>query len=133
MISNLGACPTPTTTTTTSAGTASLDWSFTEINGANGTMDIYVNGDIVESRSTNSSGIWTGLNVGDEIYVDINVTGCNEVGSTFANAYVTGIISDAACDENVTFLTSTIYTVQPGDIGDVLTLDLFASCDTGCI
>lgn len=132
LLENLGACPTTTTTTTTSS-TTELDWSFTEIGGANGTIDIYVNGSAVISESTNASGIWTGLVVGDEIYYDINVTGCNTSPNTFANAYGIGIVTDAACDENVTFLSSAVYIVQPGDIGTTLSLDLYASCNAACI
>jgi len=123
---------TSTTTTTTPPGTAELDWSFTESGGANANMDIYVNGMSAESRSTTSSGTITGLEVGDEIYYDLNVTACTSP-SGFANAYSFGIISDASCDESVTFISSAVYTVQPGDIGTTLTLDLFGSCESACL
>jgi hypothetical protein len=124
---------TPTTTTTTVApGTADLDWSFSETGGANANMDIYVNGMSVESRSTTSNGTITNLVEGDEIYYDLNVTGCTG-GSGYANAYSFGIISDASCDESVTFISSATYTVQPGDIGTTLTLDLFGDCQSGCV
>ena len=122
----------PTTTTTTEAPTATLDWSFTESGGANGTMDIYINGISAVSRNATSNGTETGLVEGDEIYYDLNVTGCTG-GSSFANAYSLGIIVDAACDESVTFISSAVYTVQAGDLGTTLNLDLFASCDSGCI
>jgi hypothetical protein len=122
----------PTTTTTTAAG-ANLDWSFTESRGANGTMDIYINGVSVINASTTTSGLWTGLQVGDEIYVDINVTGCTGPTYNFANGYSIGIITNGTCDESVTFYSSTIYTVTSGDIGTTLNLDLYASCDGACV
>jgi len=118
--------------TTSSAATADLDWTFSETGGANGTMDIYVNGSNVESRNATSNGTWTGLEEGDQIYVDISVTGCSG-GNIKANAYTLGIIADAACADNTTSLTSYTYTVQPGDIGTTLSLDCFASCDAGCV
>ena len=123
---------TTSTTTTAAPATATLSWSFTESGGANGNMDIYINGINVVSRNANSSGIETGLVEGDEIYYDINVTACTG-GNNFANAYSTGIIADASCNETATSLTSTIYTVQAGDIGNTINLGLFALCDTGCI
>jgi hypothetical protein len=125
----------PTTTispTTLAPTTANLNWSFAELNGGNGTMDIYVNGSIVESRSITSTGTWTGLQVGDVIYAEINVTGCSG-GNEYANAYTTGIIIDASCDLGVTFLSTATYTVVSGDLGTTLTLGMFATCDGGCV
>jgi hypothetical protein len=122
---------TSTTSTTTAAG-ANLDWTFSELNGANGTMDINVNGIAVESRSVNSNGTITGLQVGDEIQIDINVVGCSGIND-FANAYSYGIIADGTCDESVTFYSSGVYVVTSGDIGTTLELDMFAACDGGCV
>lgn len=122
---------TTTSTTTAAPGTAELDWSFTE-SGGNGTIDIYLNGMSAVSRNATSNGTITGLVAGDEIYYDINQGSCTG-GNNFANAYSFGIISDASCDESVTFLSSAVYTVQPGDIGTTLTLDLFGACDSGCV
>jgi len=119
-------------TTTLAPTTANLNWSFAEFNGGNGTMDIYVNGSIVESRSITSTGTWTGLEVGDVIYAEINVTGCGDPND-YANAYTTGIIIDASCDLGVTFLSTGTYTVVSGDLGTTLTLDLVARCDVACV
>jgi len=96
-------------------------------------MDIYVNGSVVESLSYNSSGTWTGLHSGDEIYAELNVSSCTEVGSTTANAYTLGIIVDASCGAAVTGLTTTTYTVNSGDLGNTIILQGFASCDSGCL
>lgn len=118
--------------TTSSASTADLDWSFTITGGPTATMDIYVNSSVVESRNATSSGLWTGLVSGDQIYVEINASGCSG-GNIKANAYTLGIIADASCADNTTGLTTYTYTVQPGDIGTTLSLDCFAACDSGCI
>lgn len=111
--------------------TAILDWSFTET-ATSGTMDIYVNGINVESRNATSNGTWTGLVVGDEIYVEIITGGCTGISGK-ANAYTDGIIVDAACDDSFVDLVTTIYTVQPIDIGTTLVLDCFALCSEGCV
>jgi hypothetical protein len=125
---------TTTSTTTTTSGGATLAWSYSETGGANGTMDLYVNGFAVESRSSTSSGTRT-VYVGDTIYVDLQiVTPCGSP-DTYANVYTTGnIINDANCANNAgVSLTTGTYTVVSGDIGSTLTLNTFASCDGGCI
>ena len=116
------------------SGTATLAWSFSITGGPTADMDIYINGVNVESRNATSSGTETGLVVGDEIYVDMNATGCSGFNDT-ANVYTSGIISDNGNCPNAgtSSLTSNIYTVQPGDIGTTLSLDLFANCDSGCV
>jgi hypothetical protein len=122
------------TTTTTAAPSATLNWSYTETGGANGTMDLYINGFAVESRSSTSSGTRT-VYVGDTIYVDLQiVTACGSP-DTYANVYTLGnIIGDSNCANNAgVSLTTSTYTVVSGDIGSTLTLNTFASCDGGCI
>ena len=120
----LGVCASPPTT-------ASLAWTFSETGGSTGNMDLYVNGSIVESRSTTSSGTYT-VSLGDTINVEISSSGC--VGlNNIANAYCTGIITDAACAAVATNLFTAVYTVVSGDLGTTLNLDTFASCDGGCI
>lgn len=116
---------------TGSSSTANVDWSYSITGGATGTMDIYLNGSIVESRSYTSSNTFQ-VSVGDTINVEINTSGCTG-GSGTANAYCTGIINDAACATSVTGLTSYTYTVVSGDIGTTLNLDSFSSCDSGCV
>ena len=122
----LGTCAAPPTT-------ASLAWSFSETGGASGTMDLYVNGSIVESRSTTSSGTYT-VSVGDTINVEINCTQCTVGFDTFANSYCTGIITDADCANNAAAnIFTSVYTVLSGDLGTTLHLDSFAHCDSGCV
>jgi hypothetical protein len=121
------------TTTTTSVG-ATLNWSYSETGGANGTMDLYVNGFAVESRSSTASGTRT-VYPGDTIYVELQiVTPCGSP-DTYANVYTTGnILNDANCANNAgVSLTTGTYTVVSGDIGSTLVLYTFASCDGGCV
>jgi hypothetical protein len=113
------------------SGSATLAWTFSEMGGATGVMDISVNGVNVESRNYTSAGTYF-VNVGDTIEVEINVSGCYGF-NTKANAYCTGIINDAACGDYITGLNSTLYTVVSGDIGTTLDLDNFATCDSACV
>jgi hypothetical protein len=112
---------------------ATLAWSFSELAGGNGFMDIYINGFAVESRSSTSSGTII-VYVGDDIYVDINCDQCFGGGNTYANAYCDGIINEADCSNTTNaFLSTTTYTVVSGDIGTTLNLNTFAICDSACI
>jgi hypothetical protein len=109
---------------------ATLAWSFTESGGARGTMYLYVNGSIVESRSNTSSGTYT-VYVGDTINVEVN---CDECGLNYSNAYCTGIINDADCVQaGVANIVTSVYTVVSGDSGNTLNLNTFTACDTACI
>jgi hypothetical protein len=122
--------PTPAPT----GSTANLAWSYTETGGANGTMDLYVNGFAVESRSSTASGTRS-VNVGDTIYVDLQIVTACSAPDTYANIEVNGnILTDQDCANNAgVSLTTSTYTVVSGDIGSTLTLNTFASCDGGCL
>jgi len=123
---------TTTSTTTTTSGGATLAWTYSVTGGpTTNYMYIYVNGSIVETRSNTASGNYT-VYVGDTINVEIGASGCSG-GDNKANAYCSGIISDAACGTGITSLFSATYTVVSGNIGNVLHLDSFASCDAGCL
>jgi hypothetical protein len=123
-----------TGSTPPATGSADLDWSYSETGGANGTMDLYINGFAVESRSSTASGTET-VYVGDTIYVELQiVTACGSP-DTYANIEVNGnILTDQDCANNAgVSLTTSTYTVVSGDIGSTLTLNTFASCDGGCL
>lgn len=123
---------TSTTTTTAPPGSATLAWSFSELGGALGQMDLYVNGSIVESRSNTSSGTYT-VYVGDTINVEVNCSGCGGIND-YANAYCTGIINDADCViDDIASIFTAVYTVQLADVGTTLNLDNFAVCSGGCL
>ena len=116
------------------SGTANLAWSYSETGGANGNMDLYVNGSIVENRTSTASGT-RNVNVGDTINVELQIlTACGSP-DTYANVYTTGnIINEANCANNAgVSLFTAVYTVVSGDIGSTLTLNTFASCDGGCL
>jgi hypothetical protein len=113
--------------------TASLSWSFTEAGGSVGTMDLYVNGSIVESRSTTASGTRT-VSLGDTINVQVTCDQCIGGGGTYANAYCTGINTDADCSSiGAASIFTSVYTVVSGDLGTTLNLNTFAVCDTACV
>lgn len=113
--------------------TASLAWSFTEAGGSVGTMDLYVNGSIVESRSATASGTRT-VSAGDTINVQVTCDQCTGGGGTYANAYCTGINTDADCSSTgAASIFTSVYTVVSGDLGTTLNLNTFAVCDTACV
>ena len=113
--------------------TASLAWSFTEAGGSVGTMDLYVNGSIVESRSSTASGTRT-VSAGDTINVQVTCAQCTGGGGTYANAYCTGINADADCSSTgAASIFTSVYTVVSGDLGTTLNLNTFAVCDTACV
>ena len=111
---------------------ASLAWTFNE-SGPNviGNMDLYVNGSVVESRSTNSSGVWP-VYMGDTISVVVTTSGCTDT-SDDANAYTFDIIAEAMCAVGSTTLTTSNYTVLSGDIGTTLSLRAYSVCSNGCV
>jgi hypothetical protein len=123
-----------TGSTPPATGSADLDWSYSETGGANGQMDLYVNGSAVETHTSTASGTYL-VYPGDTIYVELQiVTPCGSP-DTYANIQVNGNIltaDDCANNAGVSLTTST-YTVVSGDIGSTLTLDTFASCDGGCL
>jgi hypothetical protein len=118
------ACGAPTT--------ASLAWDYT-MSAISGTMDLYVNGSIIESRSSTSSGTWN-VGLGDTINVEVVCNQCTASPNTYANAYCTGIITDADCQNNaVASIFTAVYTVVSGDLGNTLNLDAFSTCETACL
>jgi len=114
--------------------TATLYWSFSEVNGGNAIYDLYINAVSVETRNSTSNGTYT-VNVGDVITVGCNADQCTGGGSTYTNIVVSGEITDAACQNNgsIPSYVSPGYTVVSGDVGTNLYMDLQVSCDGGCI
>jgi hypothetical protein len=113
------------------SSTATLSWSFILDGGSVGSMELYVNGSVIESRSNTSNGLYT-VSVGDQIYVEVYASGCDS-GANKANAYTYNIIADAACGDGSVILTTGTYTVTAGDAGTTLSLLTYAACDTACI
>jgi hypothetical protein len=116
---------------------AALAWTYSETGGANGEMRIYVNSVAVETRTNTSSGTWTGLETGDEIYVEIELLGACSGNDDAGNVYSQsnrGTLTYADCFVASTgTYTSPTYTVVAGDAGTTITLDTYASCDSGCL
>ena len=116
----------------TTLASATLAWSYSETGGADGVMDLYVNGSIVETRTNTSNGTYT-VYVGDTINMDLNMNQCTG-GDTYSNVYTSGIISEADCTNNGTAaLFTATYTVVSGDIGTTLYFNGFASCEGACL
>ena len=121
----LGTCTAPPTT-------ASLAWNYT-MSAISGTMDLYVNGSIIESRSSTSSGTWN-VGVGDTINVEVVCNQCTASPNTYANAYCTGINVDADCSSTgAASIFTSVYTVVSGDLGTTLNLNAFSTCETACL
>jgi hypothetical protein len=126
----------PTTTTTTEApNTATLQWDFSETGGANGSMDLYVNASIIESRVNTSNGTYT-VYVGDTINVQVTCDTCGSPND-YSNAYSISnksILSDADCAQSgLASIFTSVYTVVSGDVGTNINLSTFASCDYACV
>ena len=112
---------------------AILAWSYTSTNFAVGTMDLYINGSIAESRNYDASGNIT-VYEGDTINVQVTCNQCDLGLNTYANAYCVGIIGDADCTNNgIASIFTAVYTVTNADLGTILTLNSVARCDSGCV
>jgi hypothetical protein len=126
---------TPTQTITPTLNCATLNWSFTE-NNAQGTMDLFVNAIVVESRSITSSGNYT-VCVGDTINVQVYCDQCIIEPNLCANAYSISdkpVLTDANCNcSGPTSILTSIYTVTAGDVGTTINLSTFATCNVGCV
>ena len=132
------ATPTPTATSTptptptsTPVTTATFNWTYTESGGANGEMVLYINGSVVENRFGDASGTFN-VNVGDTINCEVITNGCTSPNG-FANSYCIGIIADAACAASNSSIFTAVYTVTAGDVGNIITLNMYSACDSACV
>ena len=103
--------------------------------GANGSMELFVNGNTIETRYITSNGTYA-VYEGDTINVQVV---CNTCGSPndYSNAYTLSnktILVDADCAQNgtATIFTS-VYTVVSGDIGNTINLTARAECANACL
>ena len=126
---------TSTSTTTTAGPSATLQWDFEEVAGANGNMELFVNGNTIETRYITSNGTYA-VYEGDTINVQVV---CNTCGSPndYSNAYTLSnksILVDADCVQNGTAsIFTSVYTVVSGDIGNTINLSARAECANGCL
>ncbi len=121
---------TTTTTTTTAQPTANLSFSYTK-SSPGGYMDIIVDDVIIQTLNSTGTGNYNVVQ-GDVIRTVIQTSGCQDPDIK-ANAYTSGIISDAACTDNAASLSTAGYTVVSGDIGNTLTLNGYSSCLGACL
>jgi hypothetical protein len=126
---------TSTTTTTTAAPSATLQWDFEEIAGANGSMELFVNGNTIENRFSTSNGTYT-VYVGDTINVQVTCDTCG-APNDYSNAYTLSnktILVDADCAQSgTTSILTSVYTVVSGDVGTNINLTARAECASACI
>ena len=135
-LSNLGLCAsTSTTTTTTNAPSATLQWDFEEVGGADGSMVLYVNGSVIETRYITSSGTYT-VYEGDTINVEVSCNTCfsPDTCSTAESQSNKSILdaSDTVNNGAASIFTS-VYTVVSGDMGNSINLSTFAICNSTCL
>jgi hypothetical protein len=127
--------PPTTTTTTTVAPSATIQWDFEEIDGASGTMYLYVNGSVVETRTSTSNGLYT-VYEGDTINVEVTCDTCGSpnVCST-AESQSNKNILDASDTQNnsIASIFTSVYTVVSGDIGNQINITTFAQCSSTCL
>jgi len=127
--------PPTTTTTTTVAPSATIQWDFEEIGGASGTMYLYVNGSVVETRTSTSNGLYT-VYEGDTINVEVTCDTCGSpnVCST-AESQSNKNILDASDTQNnsIASIFTSVYTVVSGDIGNQINITTFAQCSSTCL
>ena len=120
--------PTPIPTTTT------LNWNYYETGGANGEMILYINGNQVENRFSESSGSYT-LSEGDTINCEVITNGCTSPNGT-ANSYTISnkfTLTDATSGAGSCSLFGNTYTVVSGDLGNTITLSMYSACDSGSV
>ena len=125
-----------TTTTTTGAPSATIQWDFEEVGGASGTMYLYVNGSVVETRTSTSNGLYT-VYEGDTINVEVTCDTCGSpnVCST-AESQSNKNILDASDTQNnsIASIFTSVYTVVSGDIGgNNINISTFAICNSTCL
>lgn len=119
----------------TQACAATLSWSYTE-SSANGMMSIYLNSVLYIQSTTTGNGTFS-VNEDDTIYVVMDILSACGGGTSYGNIYTVSNkyqLEDVGCEQNdtVTF-TSGTYTVVAGDLGNTITLDGYASCNSGCL
>ena len=114
---------------------STLQWDFTEIGAASGSMEIFVNGNTIANPFTTSNGTYT-VAVGDTINIAVTCDTCGSPND-YSNAYSISnkaILSDAACVQNGTASIFTAnYTVVSGDVGNQINVSGYAQCASGCL
>ena len=124
-----------TTTTTTGAPSATLQWDFEEVGGADGTMYLYVNGSVIESRSITSSGTYA-VYEGDTINVEVSCNTCfspNNCSTAESQSNKSVLVASDTVNSGAASIFTSVYTVVSGDIGNNINLSTFAICNSTCL
>jgi hypothetical protein len=124
-----------TTTTTTGAPSATLQWDFEEMGGADGTMYLYVNGSVIESRSITSSGTYA-VYEGDTINVEVSCNTCfspNNCSTAESQSNKSILVASDTVNSSIANIFTSVYTVVSGDIGNNINLSTFAICNSTCL
>ena len=134
--SNQGPCATTTTTTTTVAPSATLQWDFSETGGADGTMYLYVNGSVVETRTSTSNGLYT-VYEGDTINVEVTCDTCgspNVCSTAESQSNKSILVASDTQNNSIASIFTSVYTVVSGDIGgNNINISTFAICNSTCL
>jgi hypothetical protein len=124
-----------TTTTTTGAPSATLQWDFEEVGGADGTMYLYVNGSVIESRSITSSGTYA-VYEGDTINVEVSCNTCfspNNCSTAESQSNKSILVASDTVNSSIANIFTSVYTVVSGDMGNTINLSTFAICNSTCL
>ena len=127
--------PPTTTTTTTVAPSATIQWDFEEIGGASGTMYLYVNGSVVETRTSTSNGLYT-VYEGDTINVEVTCDTCgspNVCSTAESQSNKSILVASDTQNNSIASIFTSVYTVVSGDIGNNINLSTFAICNSSCL
>jgi hypothetical protein len=129
------AAPTTTTTTTTGAPSATLQWDFEEMGGADGSMVLYVNGSVIETRYITSNGTYA-VYEGDTINVEVSCNTCfspNNCSTAESQSNKSVLVASDTVNSGAASIFTSVYTVVGGDIGNNINLSTFAICNSTCL
>jgi hypothetical protein len=124
-----------TTTTTTGAPSATLQWDFEEMGGADGSMVLYVNGSVIETRYSTSSGTYA-VYEGDTINVEVSCNTCfspNDCSTAESQSNKSVLVASDTVNSGAASIFTSVYTVVSGDIGNNINLSTFAICNSTCL
>jgi hypothetical protein len=127
--------PPTTTTTTTGAPSATIQWDFEEVGGADGTMYLYVNGSVVETRTSTSNGLYT-VYEGDTINVEVSCNTCfspDVCATAESQSNKSVLVASDTVNSGAASIFTSVYTVVSGDIGNNINLSTFAICSSTCL
>jgi hypothetical protein len=126
---------TSTSTTTSAPASATLQWDFEEMGGADGTMYLYVNGSVVETRTSTSNGLYT-VYEGDTINVEVTCNTCfspNNCSTAESQSNKSILVASDTVNSSIANIFTSVYTVVSGDIGNNINLSTFAICNSTCL